>query len=115
MGAWGLGIEENDTYCDIQYIFKDTYKTTKKDLERTIDCIVSDYETINDFVECNLYISLADATIKVKQPNERIIKKAIELIESGVDCKGFINQEARKKITTEWVSNVKKHLIPTNV
>ncbi len=115
MGAWGFRIEENDTYCDIQYIFKDTYKATKKDVERTIDCIVSDYEIVTDFDECNLYICLADESIRVKQPNERIIKKAIELIESGVDCKGFINQEARKQVTTEWVSKVKKHLKPTNV
>ncbi|WP_066174657.1 DUF4259 domain-containing protein [Bacillus marinisedimentorum] len=89
MGAWGTGIFEDDTACDVRDQFID-YLEEGKTIQEATAKITEEYEeefSIEDDLEVMsiVYISLAAVQLEKNELQEEVRKTAIELIDRGAD------------------------------
>lgn len=110
MGAWGTGIFDDDTTCDVRDDFIDCLEEGKSAKEAT-EIILEEYLdefSIEDDPEVMslVYIGLSAIQMEKNCLQEHVRKTAIELIDSGAD-QGMWKEadeddfEERKKIISE--------------
>jgi len=87
MGTWGTEIFEDDMACDVRDIYQDMIGNGVS-CEEATNKILKDYESdLNKFPEtANIFwLALAKAQIEAGETDKRIIAKAIEMIDDGID------------------------------
>lgn len=110
MGAWGTGIFEDDTTCDVRGDFID-YLEEGKSVELATQLIVEEYSdkySIDDDLEVMslVYIGLSAIQLDKKCLQEQVRKNAIELIDRGADLELWEEDEddyeERKRVLSEF-------------
>jgi hypothetical protein len=111
MGAWGTGIFDNDTSCDVRDNFINLLEEDKTAEEATI-MILDEYLTEEDLQELSLvYIGLASIQLEKNCLQEEVREMAVKMIECGDlelwDENNEKEYEGRKQVLTE----LKKELL----
>ncbi|MEK5215247.1 hypothetical protein SAMN05421670_1100 [Psychrobacillus psychrotolerans] len=111
MGAWGTGIFDDDTTCDVRGDFID-YLEEGKSVELATQIILEEYlgkYNIDDDLEVLslVYIGLSAIQLDKKCLQEQVRKNAIELIKRGADLElweeaGEDDYEERKRVLSEF-------------
>lgn len=110
MGAWGTGIFEDDTTCDVRDDFMDYLEEGKSAKEAT-DIILSEYlaeyDLDEDLEEISLvYIGLSAIQTEKRCLQENVRTMTISLIERGADLELWRDADddfvGREKILREW-------------
>lgn len=111
MGAWGTGIFDDDTTCDVRDDFID-YLEEGKSAELATQIILEEYLdefNIDDDLEVMslVYIGLSAIQLDKKCLQEQVRKNAIELIDRGADLELWEEAddneyEERKKVLREF-------------
>lgn len=95
MGAWGTGIFDNDTSCDIRDEFIN-YLEEDKTVEEATKLILNEYLDNDDLEEISLvYIGLASIQMEKNCLQEEVRKIAIEMIERGADLELWEESKAK--------------------
>ncbi|MEI4803987.1 MarR family transcriptional regulator [Bacillus sp. FJAT-51639] len=111
MGAWGTGIFDDDTTCDVRDEFIDYLeegKTPKEATQTILEEYLDEFNTDDDLEVMSLvYIGLASIQLEKNCIQEQVRKNAIELIERGADLELWEeadenDYEERKKVLSEF-------------
>jgi hypothetical protein len=89
MGAWGTGIFEDDTTCDVRDEFIDLLKeglSVEEATQAVLENYLDEFDTEDDLEVMSLvYIGLSAAQLEKGVLQEDVRLKTIELIERGAD------------------------------
>lgn len=120
MGAWGTGIFDDDTSCDVRDDFID-YLEEGKTVEEATKIILEEYleeYNINEDLEVLslVYIGLSAIQLEKNCLQEHLRKSTIELIERGADLELWEESaekedyEERKKVLNNFKEKLLKLL-----
>ncbi|MED1470486.1 DUF4259 domain-containing protein [Bacillus salipaludis] len=111
MGAWGTGIFDDDTTCDVKDSFIEYLKeghTPHEATELILEEYLDEFDSEEDLDVLSLvYIGLSATQMKKKCLQEQVRKTTIDLIERGADLELWEDAdpkdyEKRKKILKEF-------------
>lgn len=111
MGAWGTGLFDDDTTCDVRDSFIDYLEEGNTPEEATrliLEEYLDEFDQEDDLEVLSLvYIGLSAIQMKKKCLQEQVRKTTIDLIERGADLELWEDAEPkdyekRKKILSEF-------------
>ncbi|MED4784687.1 MarR family transcriptional regulator [Brevibacillus choshinensis] len=110
MGAWGTGIFEDDTTCDVRDELIDLLEegmSVEEATKRISDNYLKEFSIDDDLEVMSLvYIGLAATQLENNCLQEEVRKQTIELIERGADLELWEEAEEdyveRKKVLNEF-------------
>lgn len=102
MGAWGVGLYQDDVTCDIKEEYLDCLRVGKSNIEATQEMIDCNEDFINDADDGPLFwFALADTQWKYGRLLPEVKELALKYIHEGNDLKKWENTkyyEKRKKV-----------------
>lgn len=115
MSYWGMGITQNDEYCEVYELFMEEYDKGKPVAEITNDILI-EYESefsANDGILHDVYFALGKAEWMCGGVSEIVIQQITKIIESG-DNISFLKQfgatesdlKARKKNLNKFLKTL---------
>ena len=110
MGAWGTGLYDDDTTCDVRDDYVKNLKKGMSDSEASKQILDQFGDLIKDLeVGCLVYFSLADTQWKYGRLDQKIKEHALALINQAGDmtCWEPSEEPARKKV----LERLKKRLL----
>src|SRR4051812_2510024 len=112
MGAWGTGIFDNDTTCDVRDDFYELLEEGLTVQKATKEVVNNHLEDLNDEDDLEviswIYTGLAAAQLEKDLLQEEVRVKTIELIDRGADLELWAEDgededfEERKKVLNEF-------------
>ncbi|MDG4655456.1 DUF4259 domain-containing protein [Ectobacillus antri] len=115
MGAWGTGIFDNDTTCDVRddfFEFLEEGLSVQEATQQVLDTHLEEFEEEDLEVISWVYTGLAAAQLEKNVLQEEIRVKAIDLINQGADLELWAESgededyEERKKVLSELRSKL---------
>lgn len=105
MGAWGTGLFDDDTTCDVKDQFIEYIEEGNSAEEATkfiLEEYVDEFDIEEELEEISLvYIGLAAIQLEKGCLQEEVRNKAIALIERGADLENFGKKPIRKIMKRE--------------
>ncbi|MDQ0115605.1 DUF4259 domain-containing protein [Paenibacillus harenae] len=111
MGAWGTGIFDDDTTCDVRDQYNDLLEEGLSAEEASRSILENYHDEFEDEEDLDVmslvYIGLAGAQLEKNQLQKEIRLKTIELIEKGADIELWEDSEEedlveRKRVLCEF-------------
>lgn len=116
MGAWGAGIYQNDDSCQVKDDYIYLIRTGLSSEEATIEILEAYKDLLEDIdVEAPIVFALAEVQWKYGRIVEHVKKRAIEIIETGIELESWRKDapellNAREKALAAL--NKKLHSVP---
>jgi benzoyl-CoA reductase/2-hydroxyglutaryl-CoA dehydratase subunit BcrC/BadD/HgdB len=98
MGAWGVGIFDDDVACDARNALYDLFRDGQSVSEAT-DAVIQDLSDMMEDEEDGpvIILALAAAQWEAGRLDERIKKQALNIIEQGVDLRWQDSEQSEKR------------------
>lgn len=112
MGCWGMGMAQNDEFCECYDTFMEEYDNGKAVAEITAG-ILAKYHTEfddDDGIMHDVYFALAKAEWMCCEQSELVLNRVKEIIESGANIEFYRELEATEKDLIVRQRNLEKFL-----
>jgi hypothetical protein len=115
MGAWGVGIFDDDVACDARIALYDLFRNGQSAKDAT-EAVVVDFSDMLEDAEDGpvVILALAAAEWEAGRLDPRIKKRALKIIELGVDFRwrDSAQREQRRAVLEELAAKLKRRPPP---